>query len=139
MDNIGILKYVNEFFKAFEKSHTFYIHGEQIKFCKATGLYVIWDLGNEWGCLTREEINAVTIEGLRLTITVTGGKEYTFIAKPKTKEEVTERIISRIKGKLIRLPYKKEISEILHLLNELKRITKEQAEDTTVEEYNIIM
>lgn len=135
----GILKYVNEFFKAFEKSHTFYIHGERIKFCKATGLYVIWDLGNEWGCLPKEEINAVTIEGLRLTITAANGKEYTFIAKPKTKEEVTERIISRIKGKLIRLPYKKDISEILHLLNELKRIIKEQAENTTEQEYNIIV
>lgn len=135
MNNIGILKYINEFFKAYEKDHTFYIHGEQIKFYKATGLYVIWDIGNEWGCLPKEEINAVTIEGARLTITVTGGKEYTFIAKPKTREEVTERIISRIRGKLIRLPYKKEIREILHLLNELKRINKERNEDTTLEEY----
>lgn len=135
----GILKYINEFFKAFGKDHTFYIHGEQIKFCKATGLYVIWDIGNEWGCLTREEINAVTIEGLRLTITVSNGKEYTFIAKPKTKEEVTERIISLLKNKLIRLFSKEDINEIIYLLNELERINKEQAENTTEQEYNIIV
>ena len=95
--NTGILKYVNEFFKSFEKDHTFYIDGERIKFCKATGLYVVWDIGPKWGCLIKEQINAVTIEGTRLTITVTGGKEYTFIAKPKSEEE----IISLLKNKLI--------------------------------------
>lgn len=135
----GILKYVNEFFKAFEKSNTFYIHGERIKFCKATGLYVIWDLGNEWGCLPKEEINAVTIEGASLKITASNGKEYTFIAKPKTKEEIMENIILTLKNKLIRLSYKEDISEMLHLLNKLERINKQQDEDTTVEEYNIIM
>lgn len=137
--NKGILKYVNEFFKSFEKDHTFYIDGERIKFCKATNTRVVWDLDYDWSFLSKREINAVTIEGASLTITARSGRKYTFIAKPKIKEKVTERIISRIKGKLIRLPYKKDISEILHLLNELKRIIKEQGEDTTVEEYKIIM
>lgn len=135
----GILKYVNEFFKSFQKDHTFYIDGERIKFCKATDTRVVWDLDYDWSFLSKREINAVTIEGASLTITARSGRKYTFIAKPKIKEEVTERIISRIKGKLIRLPYKKDISEILHLLNELKRIIKEQPEDTTVKEYKIIM
>lgn len=135
----GILKYINEFFKAFEKDYTFYIHGERIKFCKATGSYVVWDLGNEWGCLFKQEINAVTIEGASLKITAADGKEYTFIAKPKTREEITENIISALKSKLIRLSYKEDISEMLHLLNQLERINKERNEDTTVEEYNIIM
>jgi len=122
MDNIGILKYINEFFKAFEKDYTFYIDGERIKFCRATGLYVIWDIDHEWGCLIKEEINAVTIEGTRLTITASNGKEYTFIAKPKTKEELTEKIISLVKNKLIPLFSKEEINEIKYLLDELERI-----------------
>lgn len=84
--NTGILKYINEFFKSFEKDHTFYIDEERIKFCRATGLYVIWDTGHDWCCLAKEEINAVTIEEASLKITVMGGKEYTFIAKPKSEE-----------------------------------------------------
>lgn len=123
--NTGILKYINEFFKAFEKDRTFYIHGERIKFCRATGLYVIWDTGYEWGCLSKEEINAVTIEGANLKITASNGKEYIFIAQPKTKEEITERIISLVKNKLIPLFSKEEINEIKYLLDELERINKE--------------
>lgn len=141
----GILKYINEFFKSFEKDHTFYIDGERIKFCKATGLYVIWDIGPKWGCLIKEQINAVTIEGTRLTITVTGGKEYTFIAKPNSKEEVTEKIILLLKTKLARIFYSagitEEIDEVIYLLNELERINKERnhPEDTTEQEYIVIV
>lgn len=118
--NDSILKYINEFFKAFEKDRTFYIDGERIKFCRATNLYVIWDIGHEWGCLIKEEINAVTIEGARLTIAASNGKEYTFIAQPKTKEEIMERIISLVKNKLIPLFSKEEINEIKYLLDKLE-------------------
>lgn len=77
----NILKYIIGFFKTFEKDHTFYIDGKRIEFCRATNLYVIWDTGTEWGCLGKEEINAVTIEGASLKITASDGKEYTFICQ----------------------------------------------------------
>lgn len=142
MDNIGILKYVNEFFKSFEKDHTFYIDGERIKFCKATDTRVVWDLDYDWSFLSKREISAVTIEGASLTITARNGRKYTFIAKPISKEEVTEKIIALLKTKLIRIFYsagiKEEINEIIYLLDKLEYINKEQNEDTTIEEYNII-
>lgn len=138
----GILKYVNEFFKSFEKDHTFYIDGEPIKFCKATDTRVIWDLDYDWSFLSKREINAVTIEGASLTITARNGRKYTFIAKPNSKEEVTEKIIALLKTKLTRIFYsagiKEEINEIIYLLDKLEYINKERNEDTTVEEYNII-
>lgn len=128
MNDNGILKYVNEFFESFEKDHIFYIDRERIKFCKATDTRVIWDLDYDWNFLSKREINAVTIEGASLTITTKNGRKYTFIAKPKIKEEVTERIISLLKTKLSRIFYeagiKEEINEIIYLLDKLECINK---------------
>lgn len=141
----GILKYVNEFFKSFEKDHTFYIDGERIKFCKATDTRVVWDMDHDWSFLSKREINAVTIEGTSLTITARNGRKYTFIAKPNSKEEVTEMIISLLKIKLTRIFYsagiKEEIDEIIYLLDKLAYINKkrEHSEDTTEQEYNVIV
>lgn len=141
----GILKYVNEFFKSFEKDHTFYIDGERIKFCKATDTRVVWDMDHDWSFLSKREINAVTIEGTSLTITARNGRKYTFIAKPNSKEEVTEMIISLLKIKLTRIFYsagiKEEIDEIIYLLDKLAYINKkrEHSENTTEQEYNVIV
>lgn len=139
----GILKYINEFFKSFEKDHTFYIDGERIKFCKATDTRVVWDMDHDWSYLTKREINAVTIEGARLTITARSGRKYTFIAKPNSKEEVTEKIILLLKTKLARIFYSagitEEINEVIYLLDKLEYINKERKhpEDITEQEYII--
>lgn len=129
MNNNDLLKYINEFFTSFEKDHTFYIDGERIKFCKATDTRVIWQMVDDWNFLAKREIKEVSIMATSLTITVMNGRKYTFIAKPKLKEEITEKIVSLLKIKLSRIFYeagiKEEINEIIYLLNELERINKE--------------
>lgn len=78
--NSNLLKNINEYFNTFSnKNYTIYINGERIKFYKVTGSYVVWETDHDWGCLFKQEINAVTIEGVNLTITARDGKEYTFI------------------------------------------------------------
>jgi hypothetical protein len=120
---------MNEFFNSFKKDHTFYIDGNQIKFCKTTDIHVIWDIGRTWSFLLRRDINAVTIEGASLTITARNGRKYTFIAKPKSKEEMAEEIILLLRNKLTRIFYdvgiKEDINEIIYFLDELERINKE--------------
>ena len=120
--NNDLLKYINEFFKSFEKDHTFYLNGERIRFCKINDNHVVWIIeGEDWDFLTEGEISEVSITVTKLTITAKSGREYTFIAKPKPKKE----IISVIKNKLISLFYKEdnkeEIDEIIYLLDGLEQ------------------
>ena len=128
--NNDLLKYINEFFKSFEKDHTFYLNGERIRFCKASDVRVTWAIEDEdWDFLTKGEISEVSITATKLTITAKSGREYTFIAKPKPKEEITGKIVSLLKTKLARIFYEagiiKEIDEIIYFLDELERINKQ--------------
>jgi hypothetical protein len=129
MNNNDLLKYINEFFTSFEKDYTFYINGERIKFCKATDTRVIWQMVDDWNFLAKREIKEVSIMATSLTITTMSARKYTFIAKPKLKEEITEKIVSLLKIKLSRIFYeagiKEEINGIIYLLDELERINKE--------------
>lgn len=119
--NNNLLKYIDEFFKSFEKDHTFYINGERIRFSKINDNHVVWRTeGEDWDFLTEGEISEVSITATKLIITAKSGREYTFIAKPKSKGE----IISMIKNKLDSLFYiednKKGIDEIIYLLDGLE-------------------
>lgn len=124
--NNNLLKYVNKFFTAFEKDHTFYIDGERIRFCRATDVRVVWAIkGGDWDFLFERHIKEVSIMATSLTITAMNGRAYTFIAKPTPKREIAERIIFLMKNKLIRIPYsetnKRIIDEMMQYLDELNR------------------
>lgn len=127
--NNDLLKYVNEFFTSFGKDHAFYIAEDRVKSYKISNTRAEWELGNDWYFLNEQEIKEVSIMSTILTITSTCGRKYTFIAKPKSKEEVTEKIVSLLKTKLTRIFYEagiiEEIDEIIYLLNELERINKQ--------------
>lgn len=118
--NNDLLKYITEFFISFGKDHTFYKDGDQVKSYKISNTYAEWKMGDDWYFLTSGEISRVSITATKLTITAKSGREYTFIAKPKSKKE----IISMIKNKLDSLFYiednKEEIDEIIYLLDGLE-------------------
>lgn len=122
----NLLTYVNKFFTAFEKDHTFYIDGEKIRFCRATDVRVVWAIkGGDWDFLFERHIKEVSIMATTLTITAMSGRKYIFTAEPVSKKEIAERIIFLLKNKLIRIPQsetnKRIISEMMHYLDELNR------------------
>jgi broad specificity polyphosphatase/5'/3'-nucleotidase SurE len=126
--NNDLLKYISEYFNTFsQKDYTIYVDGTPTECCKLNSYdYVVWNIPSDSNESDWYSINVCEIEAIRLTPTTmeivkTNGKEYTFVAKLKSKEKKVKDIILRTKNAL----NASHIDDALDYLDELKALLDE--------------
>ena len=127
--NNNLLKYINEYFNAFNnKDYTIYVDGTptECSYLNDCGSCVIWNISSNsnesnWHRVYACEIVEVSMTVTTMVIKKTNGKEYTLIAKPKTKEEKAKKLILKAKNALnVHL-----INDAMDYLNELEALMNE--------------
>ena len=120
-------KYISEYFKIFNlKDYTIYVNGKWTKWCADTRNRIVWNIpsdgnGRDWYAIYGGEIAEVTMTATSMTIKQKNGKEYTFAAKIKAKEEKAKDIILRTKNAL----YTHNLDTALEYLEELEVLMNE--------------
>lgn len=113
--NVNLFKHISEYFNAFPKEdYTIYVNGIPTEWCglnnnSCSVVYIIppnssvpngiiYD--NGWYTIYDWEIEAIRLTPTILEIIQTNGKEYTFTAKIKRKDEKAKDIILKTKDAL---------------------------------------
>lgn len=128
--NNDLLNYISEYFKTFNpKEYTIYINEIPALWWNVKGNRVVYHIlpppdlvaAREWFDIKEEEIKEVSMTVTTMTIKKKNGKEYTFIAKIKAKEEKAKDIILKVKNAI----YLHKIDTALDCLDELKNLMDE--------------
>ena len=128
--NNDLLNYISEYFKTFNpKEYTIYINERPALWWNVKGTRVVYHIlpppdlvaAREWFDIKEEEIKEVSMTVTTMTIKKKNGKEYTFIAKIKAKEEKAKDIILKVKNAI----YLHKIDTALDCLDELKNLMDE--------------
>lgn len=134
--NNDLLKYIGEYFKTFPKEdYTICVNGTPTEWCSLNNnnYCVVYKLppnssipggivyDREWYSIYDWEISEVSITVTTMTIKKKNGKEYTFIAKVKAKEEKAKNLILKVKNSL----YSHKIDTALNYLDELNALIDE--------------
>lgn len=127
----NLLKHIKEYFNTFNhKDYTFYVDGNPAEWCSLNSNIdkhcVVWDIPSDnneraWYGVNVNEIVAIRRTPTTMEIIKTNGKEYTFTAKLKSKEEKAKDIILKAKNAL----FARNISHALGYLEELEALMNE--------------
>ena len=129
MNSNNLLKYINEYFNTFNnKDYTIYVDGISADKCYLNdcGSCVIWSIPtnsdeSDWYRVYACEIHEVSMTATTMVIKKTNGKEYTFVAKVKTKEQRAKEIILKAKTAL----HVHLINDAMDYLDELNALMNE--------------
>lgn len=125
----NFFKYINDYFNTFNnKDYTIYVNGIPIEWymLQTHGDYVVWNIPSnsneiDWYTIHGHEIEAIRLTTTTMEIVKTNGKEYTFTAKTKRKEEKAKNIILKTKNAICA----RHIDDALKYLDELKVLMDE--------------
>ena len=99
--NNDLLKYISEYFNAFPKEdYTICVNGTPTKWCSLnTNTHrIVWNIPSnsterDWHFIDDYEIKEVSMTATTMVIKKTNGKEYTFTARIKEKEEKVKDLL----------------------------------------------
>lgn len=139
--NNDLLKYISEYFNAFPKEdYTIYVNGTPTKWCglninnnrvayKLSALNPIVPCGviydSVWYAIYSHEIKEVSMTVTTMVIKKTNGKEYTFTAKIKEKEEKVNDLLLKAENILLNYLWtsnKEKTREVMEYLCEIKAL-----------------
>ena len=128
--NNDLLKYISEYFKTFNpKEYIIYINERPANWWYVKGNRVVYHIlplpeliaAREWFDIKEEEIEEVSMTVTTMTIKKKNGKEYTFVAKIKAKEEKAKDLILKTKNAL----YTRNLGTVVDYLDELEELMSE--------------
>lgn len=109
------------------RDYTIYVNGTPTEKCELNDYtnYVVWrPLDNnklDWDFIEARDIEAIKLSATTMEIITTNGKEYNFVAKPKTKEEKAKELIFWAKMSL----HNHDYDDVLKYLDDLKALMDE--------------
>lgn len=127
----NLLYYISEYFKLFKDEYVIYVDDTPTDSCNVTNESIAFFAKDKEYTIEKDQIAEVSIMTTRLTIKTKCHQEYNFIAKPLSKDEKMQEVISELENELLRiLPHIQYSLQVKPYIDNLKRLNNRMSDNT---------